>query len=242
VLLRSSRPDEIRSKSTANDLVTEWDSRSEVLLVERLTAMAPGVPILAEEAGLHGTGGGARWLVDPIDGTVNFAHGVPLWSISIAYEEGGHLLAGVVVAPVLGWEFAAARGEGATMNGEPMRVSATVRLGKALLSTGFPYDVGTAAVDNLAEWCHLMKRSGGVRRLGSAAIDLAFVARGWFDGHWERRLKPWDLAAGIVLVEEAGGRVSSASGGSVDLERGEVVATNGLLHDELLSELASAVA
>jgi myo-inositol-1(or 4)-monophosphatase len=237
-LLRDARPAEIRKKSSPTDLVTEWDGRSETLIAERLAALAPGVPILGEEQGLHGAGAGARWLVDPIDGTVNFAHGLPLYSISIAYEEAGAVVAGVVAAPLLHWEFAGARGEGATMNGEPMRVSSVARLADAMLSTGFPYDAATSGADNVAEWTHFLKRAGALRRLGSAAIDLALVARGWFDGHWERKLHAWDLAAGVILIEEAGGRVSSPAGGPVDLDSGAIVATNGKIHGELVAELA----
>jgi myo-inositol-1(or 4)-monophosphatase len=238
-LLRQARPREIRSKSSPTDLVTEWDRRCEALIAERLAGLAPGVPILGEEEGLQGTGAGARWLVDPIDGTVNFAHGLPVFSVSIAYEEAGRLLAGVVVAPLLGWEFAGARGEGATLNGEPMRVSAVDRLSQAMLVTGFPYDVGTSGA-NLDEWSHLSRRAAALRRLGSAAIDLACVARGWFDGHWERKLNAWDVAAGVVLIEEAGGRVSSYAGGPLDVDGGEIVASNGLIHAELCVELAAA--
>ena len=241
-LLRAARPSEIRAKSSPTDLVTEWDARSEALIVEKLEARAPGIPVLGEEEGLHGTAAAARWLVDPIDGTVNFAHGLPLYSISIAYEEAGRLLAGVVIAPLLAWEFAGARGEGATLNGEPMRVSRVPRLAEAMLSTGFPYDAATSSFNNVAEWSHFLARAGALRRLGSAAIDLACVARGWFDGHWERKLHAWDLGAGALLVEEAGGRVTAPDGGPVDLDSGEIVATNGVIHEELVRELGSVTA
>ena len=240
-VLARVRPAEIRAKSSPTDLVTEWDARAEALLAETLARRAPGVPILGEEEGLHGAAGGARWIVDPIDGTVNFAHGLPLFSVSIAYEEAGRLLAGVVLAPLLGWEFAAARGQGATLNGEPMRVSGVVRLEEAMLSTGFPYDVATT-FGNLAEWAWFVRRAGAVRRLGSAALDLALVARGWFDGHWERDLHAWDLGAGALLVEEAGGRVTSPSGGPVDIDSGAIVASNGLVHEAILAGLRAAAA
>jgi len=241
-LLAGARPADIRSKAIPGDLVTEWDLRSEETIRRVLHERERGIPILGEEAGLGAEaapgGGGMRWLVDPIDGTVNFAHGLPIWSISIGLEDAGELLVGVVAAPALGWWFEAARGGGARDGGgAPLRVSATARLDEAMLGTGFPYDAATNPDNNLAEWSHLYRRAGTCRRLGSASLDLCLVARGWFDGYWERRLSPWDLAAGAVIVREAGGTVTDTRGGTFDAHAGEVAATNGAIHEELIAEL-----
>ncbi len=235
----AGRPQEIRHKGGLDtDWVTEWDTRSEAIIVEGLRAGAPGTRILGEEGGGDwGSQVGGRWLVDPVDGTVNFTHGLPIYGVSIAYEEGGRVLAGVVLAPSLGWEFAAARGHGATMNGEPMSVSRVAHLRQALLTTGFPADRLTSPVNNYKQWEHFQNVAGAVRRLGSASLDLCLVGRGWFDGYWEYKLKPWDLAAGSLIVEEAGGRVSGPDGQPFDVDAGEIVASNGRIHDQIIEEL-----
>jgi myo-inositol-1(or 4)-monophosphatase len=229
-LLRDAQAEDIRSKSNAFDLVTEWDLRSEETI--RRVLGETGLPILGEEGGQDTTAGEMRWLVDPIDGTVNFSHGLPIWSISIALETiGGDVQLGVVAAPALGWCFEAVRGQGAfDDHGNPLRVSTRSPLARAMLGTGFPY--------NLAEWDHLQRLTNACRRLGCASIDLCLVARGWYDGYWERRLSPWDLAAGALIVVEAGGTVTNTRGGPFDAHSGEAVATNGAIHGELLSELA----
>ncbi|MBI4508461.1 MAG: inositol monophosphatase [Deltaproteobacteria bacterium] len=234
------RVGEVRSKRVPTDLVTEWDLASERLIVERLAERAPFVRILGEEVGARIPEGASRerWLVDPIDGTVNFAHGLPLFSISIGYEAFGESEAGVVIAPALGWEFAAAKGKGAFMNGEPIHVSCADSLEKSLVATGFPYDRATSPQNNFREFLHMQRVCGGVRRLGSASLDLCLVARGWLDGYWEFKLKPWDLAAGTVIVREAGGRVTSLEGGPFSAEEGEAIASNGLIHEAMVRELA----
>lgn len=228
----------IRTKGSHKDLVTEWDVRVEKLITERLAALCPESTVVGEELGESGHGEG-QWLVDPIDGTMNFAHGLPLFAVSIGFARAGRLEAGVVMAPALGWEFTAARGLGAKMNGEPMQVSVTATLRDSLLVTGFPYDRATSKHNNLAQFAELQRLSGAVRRLGSASLDLCMVARGWFDGYWEYKLKPWDLAAGVLLVEEAGGRVTAPSCGPFDLASGEVAASNGKIHDEMCVGLAA---
>ena len=233
------------SKQVENDLVTEYDKRSEKLLVDAIRSAFPGDRILAEEGGeLAGaTGSERRWLIDPLDGTVNFAHGLPFFVVSIGLEVAGVLELGVVQAPALGWSFWAERGQGAwmasrmEMGERRLYVSATRTLGKAVLATGFPYDRQTSPQNNLAEFVTIKQRAQAVRRVGAAALDLAMVAAGWMDGYWEMKLKPWDLAAGALLVGEAGGRITSWSGGAFAVDSGEAVATNGLFHDELLAAL-----
>lgn len=240
-LLRDVRPEDVRDKGNPRDLVTEWDLRSEDVIRRVLAERTPGIAVLGEEAG-QGAGasgsGSQRWLVDPIDGTVNFAHGLPIWSISIALEDAGQIEVGVVCAPQLGWWFEASRGGGARDGGgAALRPSSIARLDHALLVTGFPYDRATRPDNNFAEWEHFQRRAGACRRLGSAAIDLCLVARGWMDGYWERHLKPWDAAAGSLIVAEAGGIVTDWTGGRFDVHRGEVVASNGAIHEELVAEL-----
>jgi len=194
-LLRGAQASQIRGKTNPRDLVTEWDLRSEECIRRVFDELTPGVPVLGEEGGLGAGHGDARWIVDPIDGTVNFAHGLPIWCVAIALEEAGAITAGVVAAPALGWWFEATRGGGAFADGAPMRVSEIARIDHALLVTGFPYDRATSPENNFAEWEHMQRRAGACRRLGSAAIDLCLVARGWMDGYWERKLKVWDVAA-----------------------------------------------
>lgn len=237
-LLRGAQAAEIRGKSNARDLVTEWDVRSEQTIREVLAET--GYPVLGEEGGLVGDSAQYRWLVDPIDGTVNFAHGLPIWAVSIALEEVGvGPLVGVVAAPVLGWWFEATRGGGARDgNGAPLRVSACKQLDQALLATGFPYDLPTNADNNLAEWAHMQRHAAACRRLGAASLDLCLVGCGWFDGYWERRLSPWDIGAGALIVVEAGGTVTNTRGGRFDVHSGEAVASNGAIHEELVRELA----
>ena len=236
-LLRGASAADIRFKGNPRDLVTEWDVRSEERIREVLAAT--GIPVLGEEGGQTGVGSGARWLVDPIDGTVNFSHGLPIWSIAIALENAAREpVLGVVYAPVLGWWFEAELGQGARdEQGRPLQVTAQPRLDRAILSTGFPYDLATSPDNNFAEWDHLQRTAGACRRLGCASIDLCLVARGWLDGYWERKLKPWDVAAGALIVREAGGTVTNTRGGAFDAHSGEAVATNGAIHEELIAEL-----
>lgn len=235
-LLRGASAADIRAKGTPRDLVTEWDLRSEDCI---RNALAPtGIAVLGEEGGQVGEGT-TRWLVDPIDGTVNFSHGVPIWSIAIALETPAGIELGVVAAPVLGWWFEAQSGQGAfDEHGERLRVSKIARLESAILSTGFPYDLATSPDNNFAEWDALQRRAGACRRLGCASLDLCLVAAGKLDGYWERKLKPWDVAAGALIVREAGGTVTNTRGGAFDPHSGEAVATNGAIHEELVAELS----
>jgi myo-inositol-1(or 4)-monophosphatase len=239
----------VRSKSNLRDLVTEWDTRCEELVRTRLGALAPGIPILGEEGGLSGasdkashsgSGSGDLWLVDPIDGTVNFAHGMPIWAVCISLERDGVPIAGVVRAPALGWEFAASSGGGATHNGERIAVSAVASLDAAMLASGFPYDRATSPQNNFAQWEHFQRNAGACRRLGAASLDLCMVARGWYDGYWERRLSPWDVSAGALMVIEAGGVITDTRGSTFASSKGEAVASNGAIHQSILRELAAA--
>lgn len=237
-LLRDVRPADVRRKTNPRDVVTEWDLRSEDVIRRVLAEHTPGVPVLGEEGGQGPGAGETRWLVDPIDGTVNFAHGLPIWSISIGLEDAGQIAVGVVAAPQLGWWFEASRGGGARDDtGKALRTSSIAQLDHALLATGFPYDRATRPDNNFAEWAHLQCRAGACRRLGAASIDLCLVARGWMDGYWERHLKPWDVAAGALIVAEAGGTVTNWTGQPFEVHEGAVVASNGAIHEELVAEL-----
>ncbi len=237
LLLADARPAEIRTKSNPRDLVTEWDVRSEATIRGVLRAHT-SYPIVGEEGGEDaGDGGAARWIVDPIDGTVNFAHGLPLWAIVVALEVDRETTVGVIAAPALGWWFEVERGRGATCNGERLAVSAIGAIEQALLATGFPYDRATNPDNNFAEWEAVQRRAGACRRMGCASLDLALVARGWLDGYWERGLRAWDIAAGALLVREAGGRVTDTRGDGFDPHTGDVCATNGAIHEELVGEL-----
>lgn len=227
------------TKKGAIDLVTEFDVRSEALIRERLERALPGAHVVAEE----GKGDAAHelvWWVDPIDGTTNFAHGHPFFAVSIGLAERGVPVAGAVIAPALGREWACARGQGATRDGVPCAVSGTSSLDEALVATGFPYDRRTSAENNLSEFVALKLVTQGIRRCGAAALDLAFVADGTYDGYWEQKLHPWDSCAGIALVTEAGGHVTSYDGTPFSLAEGRVVATNAKFHDDLVRELQKA--
>ncbi len=232
---------QVWSKRHQTDLVTEWDARIETLIVAELERRAPGTTILGEELGGRSTGSPDRWVVDPIDGTVNFAHGLPLFAVSIGYEIDGEPVAGVIAAPALGWTFAAALGAGATRDGAPIAVSAASDLSRALLVTGFPYDRKVSPRNNIEAFTHMQRTAGAVRRLGAASLDLCFVACGWLDGYWEMKMKPWDLSAGACIVREAGGTVTGLDGGVFSTAAGEVIASNGRIHEAMVRELAGRV-
>lgn len=226
-------------KGHAGNLVTETDHASEAFIVSQLAAAFPEHAIRAEE----GRGGGDRpivWVVDPLDGTNNFAHGFPVFAVSLAATAGDAVLVGATYDPLRDELFAARRGGGARLNGAELSVSARRRLAEALVATGFPYDKATNPDNNLAEFAAVTPHLRGVRRAGSAALDLAYVAAGRLDAYWERGTAAWDVAAGILLVEEAGGRVTDYEGRPARLQGGRFVASNGRVHDELLERLRCA--
>ena len=223
---------EIMFKGTV-DLVTHFDAESQEMIFRRLSAAFPGHGFLAEE-GLSLPGKSHfRWIIDPIDGTTNFAHTFPIFCVSIALEEKGVIVVGVVYDPMRDELFEAVKGRGASLNGARIRVSNIPELGKALLATGFPYDVRTSSFNNVREFNAFIVRAQAVRRCGSAALDLCYVACGRFDGFWELKLKPWDVAAGALIVEEAGGRVSDFGGRTFDPFSERALASNGRIHEEM---------
>lgn len=234
------------SKSTRRDLVTDADRAAEAAALAVLRAARPADVLVAEETAAAAFDDGTRgdavrrrtWIVDPLDGTVNFAHGIPLFSVSVGLVEAGEPVVGVVLAPVLGECYEAARGQGALRNGAPIRVSATDELADAVLATGFPYDVEHLPDDNFGNFRSVVTASRGIRRLGSAALDLAWLAAGRLDGFWELHLSPWDVAGGALLVREAGGRVTDMTGGDDWLRGRHFAASNGKIHAELLARLA----
>lgn len=229
----------IHHKGVIN-IVTEMDHRAEALIVGRVLEAFPDHAVLAEERGAVAGRSEYRWHIDPLDGTTNYAHGLPLFAVSIALERAGELELGVAYDPSRDELFVAERGRGATLNGEPMRVSTCADLGQSLLVTGFPYDIRTTTETNLPEYAELSLRSQAVRRLGSAVIDLCYVAAGRLEAFWEFTLGPWDMAAGGLIVREAGGRVTDVRGGPWRLEGASVLASNGLVHDAVLEGLRAA--
>jgi myo-inositol-1(or 4)-monophosphatase len=215
------------------DLVTEADRASEKLIVERLRTHFPSHSIVAEEGGGHTGSSGFRWYVDPLDGTTNFAHGFPVYNVTLALEKDGEVVAGVVFDPTRDEMFAAERGGGAFLNNRKISVSKCRKLDEALVATGFPSRRRHLNV-NIHFYYHLAMLTHGVRRAGAAAIDLAYVACGRADAFWEFNLNPWDMAAGILLVEEAGGVTSDMRGGPRELTKPHLMADNGAIHAELL--------
>jgi myo-inositol-1(or 4)-monophosphatase len=230
----------ISRKTNAIDLVTEADHESEAAVIDVLQRAFPGHTILAEEGSGNSHGASEhRWIIDPLDGTTNFAHSFPQFCISIGYERRGRIELAVIFDAFKKELFVARRGGGAWLNRKPIRVSHVRTLEMSLLATGFPYDRRERRRFYLCFWEALMLRSHGVRRTGSAALDLAWVACGRVDAFWEFGLKPWDVAAGSLLVEEAGGHVTNADGSTLDLTAAQIVASNGRLHQEMIDTLAA---
>jgi myo-inositol-1(or 4)-monophosphatase len=230
----------ISHKRSVVDLVTEMDQRAERFIVDRLLGAFPDHSVLAEESGATAGHSEYRWLIDPLDGTTNYAHGLPIFAVSVALERAGVLELGVAYDPTRDECFVAERGRGAMLDGESLRVSSVDTLDHALLVTGFPYDIRTTGETNLPEYAALSVRAQAVRRFGSAVLDLCYVACGRLDGYWEFALGPWDMAAGGLIVQEAGGRVTNVHGGPWRLEGPGILASNGLVHDAVLSGLGEA--
>ncbi len=225
------------------DLVTDTDLASERLILDALEDSYPGHTVIAEESAperaqnAEPNASGYRWLIDPLDGTTNFAHHYPFVSVSMALQYDGVAEVGVVYDPLRDDCFTAARDEGACRNGEPIAVSSQGSLVESLIATGFPYDKYTNERINLENFAQVLLRVQGMRRAGSSALDCCHVAAGWLDGFWEMKLSPWDMAAGALIVREAGGTVTDFAGGRFDPFVGEIVATNGQIHSALVSLL-----
>jgi myo-inositol-1(or 4)-monophosphatase len=229
---------QVRRKGPA-DLVTETDRQAEDLIAGVLREACPDYGLLGEEGGERFVSHNPRWLVDPLDGTANYIRGYPFFAVSIALEWNRQITLGVVYNPTLNELFAAERGKGATLNGLPIHVSNTVSLGDSVLASGFPYDAWTNEADNGQQWHRLLKRALSLRSDGSAALDLCHVAMGRIDGYWELELGPWDMAAGALIVQEAGGTVSLVNGTSFSPYGRNVLASNAHLHAEMLAVLTN---
>lgn len=227
----------ISSKEGRHNLVTEFDLASEARIMEILRHRTPGSTILTEESGLHAGSADVVWVIDPLDGTVNFAHGIPIFCVSIAAVVSDEIVVGVIHQPLLNETFTAVRGGGSFVNGRRMSVSATEHLAESILVTGFPYNVEENPNLCIDQFAQIVGRGLPVRRLGSAALDLAYVADGRFDGYWEVALHPWDMAAGVLIVTEAGGIVSHYGGRAFALGEDSIVASNGRIHDQLVAAL-----
>lgn len=219
------------------DLVTEADKMSEELILDEISRRYPGHGILSEESAAKNQQAALRWIIDPLDGTTNYAHGFPFFCVSIALEKEGVVLLGVIYDPTRGDMFVASQGGGAQLNGHPLHVSAVNVLSGSLLATGFPYDIRVSSDNNLNYFNAMAIRAQAVRRAGAAALDLAYLAAGRFDGFWELKLKPWDTAAGCLLATEAGGVISDMSGEKWQLDSPGIVASNGLIHRQMLEVL-----
>lgn len=236
----SSREKHVELKGQ-RDLVTVADKESEALIVGAIRDTYPDHRILAEESGALDAGGTRfRWIIDPLDGTTNYAHQYPMYSISIALEFDRRVQVGAVYDPVRNEMFHASRGKGAFLNGTPIQVSRVEALAKGLLLTGFPYDFPAKLELAMGLFRQFMLRSQAVRRAGSAALDLCHLAMGRADGFWELGLQPWDTAAGSLILEEAGGRVSAFDGNGFALDSGEIVASNGRIHPEMIDAIRDA--
>lgn len=221
-------------EKSAKDLVTEADREAEAAIVAIIQARFPEHNILAEEGDYPPTPSPFRWIIDPLDGTTNFTHAFPWVAVSIAVEEAGEIILGIVYNPIYEELFVAAKGQGATLNGRPLQVSAINRLDRALLATGFAPASSASPANNFDHFLRFQERAQACRRPGAASLDLACVAAGRFDGFWEMKLKPWDTAAGMLLVTEAGGRVSNFDGAPFAPSHRECLASNGLIHDAMI--------
>jgi len=227
----------VRTKSTERDLVTQIDWNVENFLKEELQKLLPGSSFLAEETDSEIKEAEQLWIIDPIDGTTNLVHGFPFIAVSVALQIEGELKLGFVYNPFLNEFFEAEKGKGSLLNNKSIHVSATRSLSRSLLATGFAYNFNKAEENNIRYFEHFHSKCHGIRRPGSAALDLCYVARGVFDGFWEWYLNPWDVAAGILLVSEAGGRVTDLTGMAYEFTTDSILATNSAIHNDMLSEV-----
>jgi myo-inositol-1(or 4)-monophosphatase len=238
ILLNGYEKDHQVDFKGAIDLVTEIDHQSEEFIIGEVQRLFAGHSILAEESGSLEGSDGHLWIIDPIDGTVNYAHGVPMFCVSIAYAYQGQVTLGAVYDPMRNELFTAERGKGSWVNGRTLRVAQATELNRSLLVTGFPYDTWSTPQNNFDNFSKLAKMTQGVRRLGSAALDLCYVGAGRFDGYWELSVKPWDVAAAGLVAEEAGAKVTSAWGKANYLSMpGSVLGANPILYEKILNEL-----
>ena len=235
---RFASPLDVTLKGDKN-LVTEVDQESERLIVGLLLEAFPDHSIVAEEGEYPQGDTPFRWIIDPLDGTTNYAHGFPWFCVSIGLESAGELVAGVTYSPLHDELFTATRGGGAFLNGQRLHVSTRSPLQNTLLGTGFPYDCASDPANNFGNFTAFQKAARGIRRAGAAALDLAYVAAGRLDGFWELKLKPWDVAAGVLLVREAGGTVTTFDGSAYDVFNHRIVASNGLIHEEMTAILTT---
>ncbi len=219
------------------NIVTGEDRKSEDMIIKRIRREFPAHDILTEESLNADTGAEYKWIIDPLDGTTNYAHGHPVFCVSVALQRKGEVLLGCVFNPMLDELFVAEKGSGAYLNGARIRVSDVTDLGRGFLATGFPYDIRTDRNNNINYFVAMAKRSLAIRRAGSAALDLAYTAAGRFDGFWELKLSPWDTAAGAILVEEAGGLVTDISGNDFLLSSPHIIASNGKIHSDIIKSL-----
>lgn len=219
------------------DLVTNFDNQSQEAIFKHLSSCFPGHDFLAEEGLNKEEGAGFRWIFDPLDGTTNYAHNFPIFCVSIALERKGEIVLGVVYDPMRKEMFSAIKGEGAFLNGKEIKVSSVDDLDKSLIATGFPYDIRVSEVNNIVHFNNFLTRVQGIRRCGSAAMDLCYVACGRFDGFWELKLQPWDMAAGALVAQEGGGRISDFKNHEFSIFDSEILATNGLIHQQMVDVL-----
>ncbi len=225
-------------KGEERNLVSEIDKGSEEKIINIIRRHYPNHAILAEESGASDTSSDYKWVIDPLDGTTNYLHGLPVYCVTIGIEYKGEVVGGVVYDPNLDELFTAEKGSGAFLNGRRLRVTETSTLIESLLVTGFPYDIAENPDNAIGHFVNFLVEGQGLRRLGSAALDLAYVAAGRFDGFWEVNLNPWDMAAGVLFVREAGGRVTDFIGGESTIYKKQVLASNGRIHDAMLAVLA----
>lgn len=226
-----------RKLGQETNLVTEIDRKAESMIVERIKKRYPHHGFLGEEFGGSGEQSEYKWIIDPLDGTTNFTHGLPIFCVSIGLEVNGELRLGVVYDPNLDELFTVERGKGAYLNNRRLHVSSTRKLEESLLVTGFPYDIKTKTSSILVHFENFLKEAQAVRRLGSAALDLCYVAAGRFDGYWENFLNPWDMAAGVLMVQEAGGKCTDLRGFPTTIYEKPILATNGLIHEQMVEVL-----